>query len=59
MDVVVNHLHSTVDVLPDTALVDPAVLRRIVAAVTAELDRRDAERAWSARERSADPGRER
>lgn len=56
MDVVVNELHSTLDVVPDAALIDPAVLGRIVAAVTAELERREDGRAWAVEQRAAAPG---
>ena len=55
MDIVVNELQSTVEVGAEEALVEPAVLRRIVAAVGAHLDAQRAGRAWEARERNANP----
>ncbi|WP_137148782.1 hypothetical protein [Mycolicibacterium sp. CR10] len=56
MDVVVNELQSTVEIVVDDALLDPAVLRGIVAAVRSALREDEAAKAWDARERSADGG---
>nr|WP_046284315.1 hypothetical protein [Mycobacterium sp. UM_NZ2] len=56
MDVVVNELQSTVEVVGEDALLGPAVLRTIVAAVRAQLREDEASLAWDARERSADGG---
>jgi hypothetical protein len=56
MDVVVNELQSTVEIMSDDALLDPVVLRHIVTAVRAQLREDEASRAWDARERSADGG---
>jgi hypothetical protein len=56
MDVVIGELHSTVELGAEEALLDPAVVRVLVAAVRRELDDRDAARRWDARERSAEGG---
>lgn len=55
MDIVVNDLQSTVEVGSEEALLDPKVLRRIVAAVGSHLQTQESGRAWEARERSASP----
>jgi hypothetical protein len=55
MDIVVNDLQSTVEVGSEETLLDPAVMRRIVAAVGAHLQTQESGRAWEARERSANP----
>jgi photosystem II stability/assembly factor-like uncharacterized protein len=55
MDIVVNDLQSTVEVGAEEALLDPAVMRRIVSAVGAHLQTQEAGRTWEARERSASP----
>jgi photosystem II stability/assembly factor-like uncharacterized protein len=55
MDIVVNDLQSTVEVGSEEALLDPALMRRIVHAVGAHLQTQEAGRAWEARERSANP----
>lgn len=55
MDIVVNDLQSTVEVGAEEALLDPAVMRRIVSAVGVHLQSQESGRAWEARERSATP----
>jgi hypothetical protein len=55
MDIVVNDLQSTVEVGSEEALLDPALMRRIVHAVGAHLQTQEAGRAWEARERNANP----
>jgi hypothetical protein len=51
VEVVINELTSTVEVSEDEDLLDPAVLRRIVQAVTSELKSEEETRRWEARER--------
>jgi hypothetical protein len=51
MEVVINELTSTVEVAEDEGMLDPAVLRRIVQAVTSELRNEEENRRWEARER--------
>jgi hypothetical protein len=59
MDVIVNELTSTVEVTSEETLLDPAVLRRVVEAVSVRLRDAEAAREWEARERRPDrpPGR--
>ena len=51
MEVVINELTSTVEVAEDEGMLDPAVLRRIVQAVTSALKSEEESRRWEARER--------
>jgi hypothetical protein len=59
MEVVINELTSTVEVTSEETLLDPAVLRRVVEAVSTRLREVEATREWEARERCPDrlPGR--
>jgi hypothetical protein len=50
MDVVINEVRSTVELMSDDALLDPAVLRQIVRAVAAHLRDQDDARRWEERE---------
>ncbi len=50
MDVIINELQSTVELSSDEALLDPAVLRRIVRAVAEQLRDQDEARRWEQRE---------
>lgn len=50
MDVIINELQSTVELSSDEALLDPAVLRRIVRAVAEQLRDQDESRRWEQRE---------
>lgn len=54
MDVVINELNSTVEVGGEEMALDPAVMRQIVRAVTAQLEEEEATRRWEARERHPD-----
>ena len=51
----INELHSTVEVGAEEALLDPAVLKLVVAAVRRDLDERESGQRWDARERSPQP----
>ena len=59
MDVIINELTSTVEVASEEALLDPALMRRLVQAVVTQLRDEEAGREWEARERRLDgrPGR--
>jgi hypothetical protein len=54
MDVIVNELTSTVEVTSEETLLDPAVLRRVVEAVSVRLRDAEAPREWEARKRRPD-----
>ena len=54
MDVIINELTSTVEVASEEALLDPALLRRLVQAVVARLRDDEAGRQWEAQERRFD-----
>jgi hypothetical protein len=55
MDVIINEVSTTVEIASEEALLDHAVLRRVVHAVAAQLRDDEATRQWEARERQ--PGR--
>jgi len=60
MDVIINDLTSTVEIASEEALLDPAVLRRVVQAVVTRLREDEATRQWEAQERRVDgPARRR
>jgi hypothetical protein len=55
MDVMINEMHSTIEFGADQALLEPATLRLIVAAVRRDLDEREGAQRWEARERAVTP----
>ena len=57
MDVVINELTSTVEVVSDDGLLDVAVLGRLVEEVRERLREDEATRRWEERERRPGPGR--
>ncbi len=57
MDVRINEMHSTIEFGAEQALLDPATLRLIVAAVQRDLDERAGAQRWEARERAVAPSR--
>jgi len=60
MDVIINDLTSTVEIASEEALLDPAVLRRVVQAVVTRLREDEATRQWEVQERRVDgPARRR
>jgi hypothetical protein len=53
LEVVINELTSTVEVSSDEAILEPAVLRRVLQAVRNELRDQDEGRRWEERESTA------
>jgi hypothetical protein len=53
MDVVINELNSTIELTSDEGLVDPAVLRRVVRAVSESIREQEEGRRWQERETGA------
>ncbi len=57
MEIVINELTSTVEVSSDEAILEPAVLRRVLQAVRNELRDQEEGRRWEERESTAAPHR--
>ena len=57
MEIVINELTSTVEVTSDEAILEPAVLRRVLQAVRDELRDQEEGRRWVEREATASPHR--